>query len=86
MSSRQLPARPHLDHLKHEAKALHHAFAAGDPDAAPDQPRDSHVADQRARSDRDGAPVLIWPTPVPTARSAMNVSSVSPERCEITDP
>ena len=35
------------------------------------------------RSERAGAPVLICPTPVATARSAMNVSSVSPERCEI---
>ena len=32
------------------------------------------------RSERDGAPVLIWPAPVATARSAMVVSSVSPER------
>ena len=30
-------------------------------------------------------PVLIWPTPVATARSAMKVSSVSPERCEMTE-
>ena len=30
-------------------------------------------------------PVLICPTPVATAKSAMNVSSVSPERCDITD-
>jgi len=27
---------------------------------------------------------LIWPAPVATARSAMVVSSVSPDRCEIT--
>src|SRR6185503_12724355 len=32
------------------------------------------------RSERAGAPVLIWPQPVATARSAMVVSSVSPER------
>ena len=32
------------------------------------------------RSDRAGAPVLIWPAPVPTARWAMKESSVSPER------
>src|SRR5204862_1941812 len=32
------------------------------------------------RSDRAGAPVLIWPQLVATARSAMVVSSVSPER------
>src|SRR5204863_254005 len=36
------------------------------------------------RSVREALPVLICPTPVATARSAMNVSSVSPERCEIT--
>jgi len=35
------------------------------------------------RSPRAGAPVLICPQPVPTARSAMKESSVSPERCEI---
>ena len=33
MPARELPARPHLDHLKHEAKALHKAVQAGDPDA-----------------------------------------------------
>ena len=36
------------------------------------------------RSDRESEPVLIWPAPVATARSAMVVSSVSPERWEIT--
>ena len=30
MSSRDLPVRAHLDHLKNEAKALHKAFHAGD--------------------------------------------------------
>jgi len=29
------------------------------------------------------APDLIWSTPLPTARSAMKVSSVSPDRWEI---
>ena len=38
------------------------------------------------RSERDGAPVLIWPVPVATARSAMVVSSVSPERWLMTAP
>src|SRR5437868_10187452 len=38
------------------------------------------------RSDRAGAPVLIWPQLVATARSAMVVSSVSPERWDITAP
>ena len=36
------------------------------------------------RSERDGAPVLICPQPVATARSAIVVSSVSPERCDMT--
>ena len=36
------------------------------------------------RSVRAGAPVLIWPALVATARSAMVVSSLSPERCEMT--
>src|SRR5262249_15637494 len=36
------------------------------------------------RSVRDGAPVLIWPQPVATARSAIVTSSVSPERCDMT--
>lgn len=33
MPSRELPARPHLDHLKNEAKALRNAFLRGEPDA-----------------------------------------------------
>ena len=33
MSGRRLPARPSLDHLRHEARALHRAFQQGDPDA-----------------------------------------------------
>ena len=37
------------------------------------------------RSERDAEPVLIWPAFVATARSAMNVSSVSPERCEMIE-
>ena len=37
------------------------------------------------RSLRAGAPVLIWPQLVATARSAMVVSSVSPERWDMTD-
>ena len=36
------------------------------------------------RSTRDGAPVLIWPALVATARSAMKVSPVSPLRWEMT--
>merc|ERR1719487_1601921 len=38
------------------------------------------------RSERHGAPVLIWPVHRPTAMSAMVVSSVSPERCEHMTP
>jgi hypothetical protein len=34
------------------------------------------------RSPRPGAPDLICPQPVPTTRSAMNESTVSPERCD----
>jgi len=36
------------------------------------------------RSERDSDPVLICSAFMPTAMSAMVVSSVSPERCEIT--
>src|SRR5262249_38972540 len=36
------------------------------------------------RSLRAGAPVLIWPVPSATARSAIVASSVSPERCDMT--
>ena len=35
------------------------------------------------RSVRLAEPVLIWPAAVPTARSAMVESSVSPDRCEM---
>src|ERR1700740_1783119 len=38
------------------------------------------------RSVRDIEPVLIWPALVATARSAMNVSSLSPDRWEMTIP
>merc|ERR550537_130529 len=38
------------------------------------------------RSDRQGAPVLIWPQQRPTAMSAIVVSSVSPERWEHITP
>ena len=47
---------------------------------------DAEQAGCTSRPDRcgDGAPALIWPTLVATARSAIVVSSVSPERCDIT--
>src|SRR6266481_637575 len=37
------------------------------------------------RSVREAEPVLICPAAVATARSAINVSSVSPERCEMIE-
>src|SRR5215213_2187852 len=37
------------------------------------------------RSERANDPVFIWPQLVATARSAMVESSVSPERCDITE-
>mmetsp|Transcript_63378 Transcript_63378/g.204284 ORF Transcript_63378/g.204284 Transcript_63378/m.204284 type:complete len:249 (+) Transcript_63378:352-1098(+) len=37
-------------------------------------------------SERQGAPVLISPVRSPTTRSAMNESSVSPERCDTMTP
>ena len=43
-----------------------------------------HEALRTAIVERDGAPVLICPHPVATARSAMVVSSVSPDRCDMT--
>src|SRR5262249_36283857 len=38
------------------------------------------------RSERVMEPILIWPAPEATARSARNPSSVSPERAEMTAP
>merc|ERR1712100_233428 len=38
------------------------------------------------RSERHGAPVLICPVRKPTTKSAMKVSSVSPERCDTITP
>jgi|TARA_B000000460_G_scaffold79201_1_gene55308 hypothetical protein len=38
------------------------------------------------RSDLQREPVLICPAPVATAKSAIVVSSVSPDRCEIVTP
>ena len=36
------------------------------------------------RSLRQAEPVLIWPPPIATAKSAKKASSVSPERCDTT--
>ena len=53
-----------------------------------DSPRSSSIRKSwlyfATRSDRAGAPALICPALTATARSAIVVSSVSPERCEIT--
>src|SRR5918999_708860 len=53
-------------------------------------PRSSSIRTRRlylaVRSPREGAPALIWPAPVATPRSAMVVSSVSPDRWETTRP
>jgi len=52
-------------------------------------PSSSALASSRlyfaVRSERHGAPVLICPAPVATAKSAMKASSVSPERCDTTE-
>ena len=37
-------------------------------------------------SERHGAPVLIWPVPSPTTRSAIKQSSVSPDRWDTMVP
>jgi len=44
------------------------------------------VAYLALRSERHGAPVLICPVQRPTARSAIVVSSVSPDRCDVMTP
>ena len=53
-----------------------------------DSPRSSSILRSwlylATRSERAGAPALICPALTATARSAIVVSSVSPERCEIT--
>src|SRR6202034_995322 len=65
------------------------AASASPPRNAADSSSDSSMRSSwlylATRSERAGAPVFIWPHPVATARSAMVVSSVSPERCDITD-
>jgi ankyrin repeat protein len=61
--SRDLPARPHLDHLKNEAKALHKAFREGDPialqrvrDALGDKPAEKLTDAQRVIAREYGFP------------------------------
>ena len=71
------------------------ALVAASADAAIPQPNkiarapsSASIASRRlyfaTRSERESEPVLIWPQPVATARSAMVESSVSPDRCDIT--
>ena len=71
------------------------AHRAGLHDASASPPRKAAVSPSTSsirsswlylatRSERAGAPVLICPQLVATARSAMVVSSVSPDRCDIT--
>ena len=65
-----------------------HCLSASRPAYTADSPSSDSISSSRlylaTRSERAGAPVLIIPAPVATARSAIVVSSVSPERWEIT--
>ena len=65
MSARELPARPHLDHLKREAKTLHKAWQADDPvalqrvrDAIGDTPERKLLFAQRVWLSHVGAVAL----------------------------
>ena len=57
------------------------AYAAASPSSCSIRNNRLYLA---TRSERDGAPVLIWPALTATARSAIDVSSVSPLRWLIT--
>src|SRR5215210_9499626 len=70
-----------FDENHYERKADRPGYSASPPSASSMRSSWLYFA---TRSDRDGAPVLICPQPVATARSAMVTSSVSPERCDIT--
>ena len=65
------------------ARASRPAKRASAPSSSAMRSRRLYLA---TRSLRDAEPVLICPAPVATARSAMNVSSVSPLRCEMIAP
>src|SRR6266540_7494089 len=75
-----LPA-PGTPHRRTSRKGLAPAYRAESPKASSMRSSWLYFA---VRSERAGAPVLICPAPVATARSAIVASSVSPERCEIT--
>src|SRR5204863_5369186 len=79
------------DDLRAAALPVHHPPARGNADQPGQTARDPSSSSIRSswlyfatRSERAGAPVLICPAFVATARSAIVASSVSPERCEIT--
>jgi hypothetical protein len=67
--------------------ALHARQANGEPNPAA-APSSASISSRRLyfamRSLRLAEPVLIWPPPIATVKSARNESSVSPERCETT--
>src|SRR5690606_10270855 len=69
-------------HHRSGFRAARPAYAAVAPSASSMRSSWLYLA---VRSERLADPVFIWPEPVATARSAIVVSSVSPERCEITD-
>jgi hypothetical protein len=64
-----------------------YATLNGDSNSA-EAPRDLSISSSllyfAIRSLRHADPVLIWPPPMATAKSAMKLSSVSPDRWEIT--
>src|SRR5215217_1865707 len=74
--------QPDAEHRSdYERNALRPGYSASAPSASSMRSSWLYFA---TRSEREGAPVLICPQPVATARSAIVVSSVSPERCDIT--
>lgn len=75
MPSRDLPARPNLDHLKHEAKALQNAFDEGDATAL-DRVRDALGSDAEAIKLTDAQRVIAREYGYPTwARLREHVQS-----------
>src|SRR3954464_13517896 len=79
--SRVIRVRGVVESLIYLRKALRPGYVASAPSASSIRSSWLYFA---TRSERDGAPVLICPQPVATARAAIVVSSVSPERCDIT--
>src|SRR5271170_8295431 len=74
--------RPQRDGEHHRLNGVFPAYTAPSPSAQPMRRSWLYLA---TRSDRESEPVLICPALVATARSAMNVSSVSPERWLMTE-